>query len=124
MMDHSKLKSKDRRFVLCINNLILCCLSSGIKGFHSISYTWYGFLAVSVALIVGSVVSLLTGSYLQFKVSTKTTLLIFLTKMYKGPTKPDPQLTISLVDKIVPCLPPRIRKLLNCGFSTENQVEK
>lgn len=75
---------------------------TGIKAFHSISYVWYGSLAVLIVLIVGSIVSLLTG-----------------------PLKPgqvDPSLLFSLPDKLLPFLPIRIRRILFCGFSDEKKV--
>lgn len=40
---------------------------TGIERFHAISYTWYGLYAVLIVLIVGVVVSLITGKTWAFK---------------------------------------------------------
>lgn len=66
---------------------------STYEKFHSVSYTWYGLLAVSVTMISGCLVSLLTGG-------AKKDL--------------DYSLLIPLYKKIGKFLPINIQKALNC----------
>lgn len=54
-----KIKSQKKT----IYNSVNIVSRTGIKRFHAISYTWYGLIAVAVAIIVGIVVSLLTSIF-------------------------------------------------------------
>ena len=76
--------------------------STGLKAFHSISYTWYTPLAVVVVLLVGCIVSLITGP-------TKSSEI-------------DSNLTFSIVDWITRCLP-KFKNSSKINLKSKNDFE-
>lgn len=69
---------------------------SGLEAFHAISYTWYGLIAVVVVLIVGMIVSLITGK--------------------NKPGDVDTRLMIPVFTRACPCLPKKFHKCCECGY--------
>lgn len=73
---------------------------------YTVSYLWYSAIAVSTCIIVGLIVSFITG--------------------HKNPKDVDPRLIVPLCDVIVPfCfLPERIRKFFRFGIDHEGKFNK
>jgi len=89
-----------------------------------------------VVLIIGSIVSLITGLIAfitlliytglfcakiqkQYCINPYVSMYLKVKYLIKGPLKKgqvDPSLIISIPDKFFPCLPSKIKKILFCGF--------
>ncbi|KAL3847668.1 hypothetical protein ACJMK2_018568 [Sinanodonta woodiana] len=74
---------------------------TGISRLYTVSYQWFGTIGILTTIVVGVIVSLLTG-----------------------PTKreaSDPRYLISFYDEIFCCLPEFIRKIFRCGYNFKRE---
>ncbi|CAF4095031.1 unnamed protein product [Rotaria magnacalcarata] len=78
--------------------------SNPLIDFYSISYMWYTPIAVGTVVIVGLIVSYITGS--------------------QKPNEIDPKLLISVSDLCCCCLPKRMRDWFRCGIIENGYFEK
>ncbi|XP_033761204.1 sodium-dependent multivitamin transporter-like [Pecten maximus] len=67
----------------------------GLDKLYSISYLWLTPLSILTTILVGSIVSILTGR--------------------PDPSEVDVKYMLPFFDYYVPCLPERLRKILHCG---------
>jgi hypothetical protein len=75
-----------------------------LLGFYSVSYMWYTPIAVATVLVVGIIVSYITGPL--------------------KPNEVDPKLLIPISDVFCCCLPKRIRDWLRCGVKEDVYLEE
>ncbi|KAK3589686.1 hypothetical protein CHS0354_015192 [Potamilus streckersoni] len=76
---------------------------TGMSRLYTVSYQWFGTIGILTTIVVGVIVSLMTG-----------------------PTKPeesDPRYLISFYDEIFCCLPLSIRKIFRCGYNFKREKE-
>ncbi|KAL3847665.1 hypothetical protein ACJMK2_018565 [Sinanodonta woodiana] len=74
---------------------------TGISRLYMVSYQWFGTIGILTTIVVGVIVSFLTG-----------------------PVKPadsDPRYLISFYDEMFCCLPISIRKVLRCGYNFKRE---
>lgn len=76
---------------------------TGLDGLYSLSYLWYNVIAVLIVIIVGLIVSFITG--------------------FQDPKQVDPKLICPIFDILCPCLPQKIKEKLHFGVQHENKYD-
>ncbi|KAL3847667.1 hypothetical protein ACJMK2_018567 [Sinanodonta woodiana] len=74
---------------------------TGISRLYMLSYQWFGTIGILTTIVVGLIVSFLTGPM--------------------KPEESDPRYLISFYDEIFCCLPLTIRKVLRCGYNFKRE---
>lgn len=98
---------------------------TGLQKFYSLSYMWYSAHNSTTVIVVGLLVSLLTGGCRMWGWVLLLPCIPLTPKAPPGPTPPsavDPRTIFPVLPRLLCCLPARYRQWLCCGVRFPTQV--
>lgn len=98
---------------------LVCSKPSGLQRFYSLSYMWYSGFSCSTVILIGLIVSFLTGRGVSayFHPQCNTTYSCNVSKMFQGPLKEEdvtPGTVYPLMGKLLCFLPEHLKMKLCC----------